>query len=59
MHVYLRFITKRENMTLTSVINSILMILGPVIVTYFGCDINHREDGQSTAITAGLLNLAT
>ena len=46
-------------MTFTSVINSCLMILGPVIVTYFGCDINHKEGGQSTAITAGLLNLGT
>ena len=46
-------------MTFTSVLNSVLMILGPVIVAYFGCDINFKEGGQSTSITAGLLNLGT
>ena len=44
-------------MTFTSVINSVLLILGPIFVTYFAFDLHLREDGQKTALMALLLNL--
>ena len=46
-------------MTITSVFNSVLMILGPAVVTYFAFELNHKEDGQKTFITAGLFNFGT
>ena len=46
-------------MTLTSALNSVLLILGPAIGTYFAFDLNKKEDGQGTAIRAGLLNIGT
>ena len=46
-------------MTLTSALNSVLLICGPAIVTYFAFDLNNKEDGQGTAIRAGLLNIGT
>ena len=46
-------------MTITSVFNSVLMILGPTVVTYFAFELNHKEEGQKTFLTAGLLNLGT
>ena len=46
-------------MTLTSALNSVLLILGPVIGTYFAFDLHKKEDGQGTAIRAGLLNIGT
>ena len=32
------------------------LILGPVIATYFAFEINRREEGQSTAFMALMLN---
>ena len=46
-------------MTVTSALNSVLLILGPAIGTYFAFDLNKKEDGQGTAIRAGLLNVGT
>ena len=46
-------------MTIIGVCNSILMILGPSVVTYFAFEINRKEDGLKTFLTAGLLNLGT
>ena len=43
-------------MTYTSALNSVLLILGPVIVTYFAFELNKREDGQRTTLTALLLS---
>ena len=43
-------------MTYTSVLNAVALILGPVFATYFSFDINKREEGQSTALMALLLN---
>ena len=43
-------------MTYTSSLNSVALILGPVIATYFAFEINRREEGQSTAFMALLLN---
>lgn len=46
-------------MTVITAINSVLLILGPVVVTYFAFDLHKKEDGQGTAMRAGLLNIGT
>ena len=43
-------------MTVTSVLNSVGLILGPIFATYFAFEINRREDGQNTSVMALLLN---
>lgn|ERR1719469_82834 len=43
-------------MTFTSALNSVALILGPLFATYFAFELNKREDGQSTALLALLLN---
>ena len=44
-------------MTFTGALNSLLLILGPSIVTYVAFDVAKREGGQRTAMIASLANL--
>ncbi len=43
-------------MTYQSAFNSICLLLGPVIATYFAFDINQKENGQRTFVIALMLN---
>ena len=44
-------------MTFTGALNSLMLILGPSIATYFAFEVAKREGGQRTATIAGLCNL--
>ena len=44
-------------MTITTVINSVMLAVGPVIATFLALGINDKEGGQATTLKAILLNL--
>ena len=44
-------------MTLTTVINSVMLAIGPIAATFIALDIGSKEDGNRTTIKAILINL--
>ena len=44
-------------MTLTTVLNCIMLAVGPVAATFVALDTGNKEGGQDTAIRAALFNL--
>ena len=44
-------------MTFTTVLNAVMLAVGPVVATFLALDITSKEGAQTTAIKAALVNL--